>query len=98
MTRSRVRTAPDGLSALELYYRVYFVLPVADFGEDAREDDVDEGASPPRAVPPPVLMLPKDFRLDVAEEEEEEVGALLLEGLGLLEPIVTVGTRSLARS
>lgn len=95
------------LSALELYwpnyisispcyriYHVYFVLPVVDLGEDAREDDVDEGASPPRA-PPPVLILLRDFRLD---EEEEDTGALPLEGLGLLDPTVTVGTRSLAKS
>ena len=76
------------------------MLPVVDFGEEAREDDVDEGASPPRAAPatPAVLMLLRDFLLDDDDDDDEAVGALPLEGLGLLAPMFTVGTRSLAKS
>lgn len=75
----------------------FYLPPLDDFGDDAREDDVDDGASLPRPKPPPpvaMLGLPNDLRL----AEEDDGGGLLLEGLGLLEPSLTAGTRSLAKS
>lgn len=71
---------------------VHFRLLVEDFGDDAREDEVDE-ASPPMAL---AVTLPIDFRL---EDDDDDSGALLLfEGLGLPAPIDTAGTRSFAKS